>query len=158
MNIFYLNYNPMVCAEEHCDKHVVKMIVEYGQLLSTAHRILDNNQRVYKEAYVNHPSTVWTRTNRSNYKWLSMLFYFLCQEYTYRYNKTHKTYTKLWLEVSQIPKNIPNGEFITPPQCMPDDVKHPLCTIKAYQDYYKKYKVHFAKWTTREKPKFMRYA
>ena len=80
MNIFYLNYNPMVCAEEHCDKHVVKMIVEYGQLLSTAHRILDNNQRVYKEAYVNHPSTVWTRTNRSNYKWLSMLFYFLCQE------------------------------------------------------------------------------
>jgi hypothetical protein len=25
----------------HCDKHVVKMILEYGQLLSTAHRLLD---------------------------------------------------------------------------------------------------------------------
>ena len=38
MNIFYLHNNPKVCAEQHVDKHVVKMIVEYAQLLSTAHR------------------------------------------------------------------------------------------------------------------------
>ena len=41
MNIFYLDNDPKVCAEMHCDKHVVKMIIEYAQLMSTAHRILD---------------------------------------------------------------------------------------------------------------------
>ena len=41
MNIFVLDQNPYNAAEYHCDRHVVKMIVEYAQLLSTAHRQLD---------------------------------------------------------------------------------------------------------------------
>ena len=41
MNIFYLHNDPKVCAELHVDKHVVKMIVEYAQLLSTAKRMTD---------------------------------------------------------------------------------------------------------------------
>ena len=41
MNIFYLHENPEICAEYHCDKHVVKMILETAQMLSTAHRIID---------------------------------------------------------------------------------------------------------------------
>jgi hypothetical protein len=41
MNIFYLDPDPTICAQWHVDKHVVKMILEYAQLLSTAHRILD---------------------------------------------------------------------------------------------------------------------
>ena len=44
MNIFYLDTNPALCAEYHCDKHVLKMIIEYAQLLSTAHRILDGEE------------------------------------------------------------------------------------------------------------------
>ena len=44
MNIFYLDKNFQVNAKLHCDKHVVKMIVEYAQLLSTAHRVLDGEQ------------------------------------------------------------------------------------------------------------------
>jgi len=41
MNIFALDRDPYVAASFHCDKHVVKMICEYAQLLSTAHRQLD---------------------------------------------------------------------------------------------------------------------
>ena len=41
MNVFYLDKDPVVCAEMHNDKHVVKMLVEYAQLMSTAHRIID---------------------------------------------------------------------------------------------------------------------
>lgn len=44
MNIFVLSADPMVAARSHCDRHVVKMIVEYAQLLSTAHRVLDGTQ------------------------------------------------------------------------------------------------------------------
>lgn len=40
MNIFALDRVPGRAAQMHCDKHVVKMLVEYAQLLSTAHRML----------------------------------------------------------------------------------------------------------------------
>ena len=41
MNIFRLHDDPVISAQMMCDKHVVKMVTEYGQLLSTAHRVLD---------------------------------------------------------------------------------------------------------------------
>ena len=41
MNIFYLNNDPKVCAQMHNDSHCSKMIIEYAQLMSTAHRYLD---------------------------------------------------------------------------------------------------------------------
>jgi murein L,D-transpeptidase YafK len=157
MNIFYLSKDPLKCAELHCNKHCVKMIIEYAQLLSTAHRVLDNNVDVYKIAYLNHPSTIWTRKNKANYKWLSMLWVYLCNEYTYRYDKTHLTEKKLKHHLNKTPLNIPEGEFFDPPQCMPEDVKSPS-TIKAYQDYYKKYKQYFAKWKKRPTPNFMEIA
>jgi hypothetical protein len=44
VNIFYLDPDPKICAEMHVSKHVVKMIIEYAQLMSTAHRVLDGTQ------------------------------------------------------------------------------------------------------------------
>lgn len=44
MNLFLLSRDPLTCAMQHCDKHVVKMIIEYAQLLSTAHRVLDGRK------------------------------------------------------------------------------------------------------------------
>jgi hypothetical protein len=41
MNIFVLDQNPFVAARYHCDRHVCKMILEYAQMMSTAHRLLD---------------------------------------------------------------------------------------------------------------------
>ena len=54
MNIFAIDKDPIQSAMWMVDKHVVKMILETAQLLSTAHRILDgkefielkNNRRV----------------------------------------------------------------------------------------------------------------
>ncbi len=41
MNIFYIDKDPKQCAKWMVDKHVVKMILETAQLLSTAHRVID---------------------------------------------------------------------------------------------------------------------
>jgi len=40
MNIFYLHKETKKCAEMHLDKHCVKMILEYAQLLSTVTEFL----------------------------------------------------------------------------------------------------------------------
>ena len=38
MNIFFLDENPKHAAQMQCDKHVVKMVLETAQMLSTAAR------------------------------------------------------------------------------------------------------------------------
>ena len=37
MNIFVLDEDPIKAAAYHCNKHVVKMIIECAQMLSTVH-------------------------------------------------------------------------------------------------------------------------
>jgi hypothetical protein len=109
----------MLCAQYHNDRHLIKMILETAQLLSTAHRVLDGVETVeqkyvdgslparwrnvkrwklsdnrenllYSATHINHPSAVWVRQSVANYMWLSNLLVELCKEYTYRYGKVHK--------------------------------------------------------------------
>jgi len=41
VNIFYLDHDPVFAARAHCDRHVVKMILETAQLLSSAWHVLN---------------------------------------------------------------------------------------------------------------------
>lgn len=44
MNIFALDQDPKAAAQMHNDRHNVKMLLEYSQMLSTAHRVLDGQK------------------------------------------------------------------------------------------------------------------
>lgn len=154
MNIFILSLNPYLCAIFHCDKHVVKMILETAQMLCTCHHLCsnnNNNKSLYKQAFQNHPCTIWARQTTGNYCWLYMLFYNLCKEYTYRYNKIHTCEKKLIDVLNYIPNNISEGNITKFAQAMPDDVKNNNSVI-AYRNYYMKYKKDFCKWTKRDTP------
>ena len=142
MNIFYLDNHVSRCAEMHNDKHCIKMILEYAQLLSTAHRVIDGVVNVglsasgrkkqsyvlpdyrdsvlYSATHINHPSAIWVRQSLSNYMWLSHLLVELCHEYTYRYGKVHKCESigLVKMLLNQVPKNIPNGTFTEPTPAM----------------------------------------
>lgn len=157
MNIFYLSHNPVECAKWHYDKHVVKMILEYSQLLSTAHHLLDGEPSIkcYKPTHKNHPSAVWVREAGQNYCWLHDLLEELCKEYTYRYGKVHKTdSSEIVFNLAMLPKNIKTitGSGVTKmPQCMPDAYK---CddSIEAYRNYYRDGKAHLMAYKNREAP------
>lgn len=45
MNIFILDTKPNKCVEQYLDTHVVKMTLEYAQLLSTVHRLADGTEQ-----------------------------------------------------------------------------------------------------------------
>lgn len=175
MNIFYLHSDPKTCAEMHNDKHCVKMILEYAQLLSTAHRVLDGSHTVllsdsgrkkqayvigderddslYSATHINHPSAIWVRQSNKNYNWLFTLFQKLMNEYTHRYGKVHAT-SRLETVLAQTPKNIPVGDFTEPTPAMPDDIKIKGDSIKSYRNYYIKNKGHLATWKNRNKPEW----
>lgn len=170
MNIFYLDKNPQKCAEMHVDKHCVKMILEYAQLLSTAHRVLDGvltdglsqsgrkrklyvlndsrNEILYSATHVNHPSAVWCRQSDSNYMWLAELLEECCKEYSYRYGKIHKVESSgLMQSLKNIfPKNIPNKPFTEPTPAMPDECKVPGNSLMSYHNYYNMNKSHLWSW------------
>jgi hypothetical protein len=177
MNIFYLHNDPKTCAEMHVDKHCVKMILEYAQLLSTAHRYLDGvptvdrksptgRQRtsyilsdnrdslLYRATHINHPSAIWVRKSQANYFWLYELFGWLCTEYTHRYGKHHAT-ERLDIELSIPPKNIPIGEFTEPTPAMPDHYKVAGDSIQSYKNYYLGDKTRMFSWKKREVPSWV---
>ena len=153
MNIFYLDKNPKVAAQMMCDKHVVKMILESAQMLSTA---LDGDKKadsrgLYKMAHKNHPSTIWVRASSENYRWLWKHFDALLKEYTHRYGKHHAT-ERLRNVLFMPPLNIDiHAPFTEPPQCMPEICKGED-TVLAYQNYYIIEKSGFARWTNRTAP------
>jgi hypothetical protein len=177
MNIFYLDPHPGICAMYHNNMHVIKMVLESCQLLSTAHRVNDgvpyedrtqNNRRIiryrhpnaeldqalYKATHINHPCAVWCRTSPQNYRWLWALTQALAKEYSYRYGKTHKCerdglISMLWIP----PAYFPSQGWSDPAQAMPDHCKHHN-PVEAYRTYYRREKQHLAKWTKRNIPEW----
>ena len=180
MNIFYLDHNPVQAARGHLDKHVVKMILEYAQLLSTAHRILDGKESVvlsasgrkkkvwqlpderdsilYSCTHANHPSAIWARKTKVNYDYLYALFVATCDEYTHRYGKVHLTDKKLREALQQFPNNIHSDDKLHvwhgPTPAMPDECKVAGDHLASYRKYYIDKKADMAKWTNREPPEW----
>lgn len=172
MNIFYLDTDTTACAQAHCDKHVVKMILEYAQLLSTAHRVLDgkawtdltaNKRRItrysltndkegvlYKATHINHPSAIWVRESKANYNWLYDLYSKLLAEYTHRYGKSHKC-GELSASLKDSPATIADVGLTEMPQAMPEACQKPTA-IEGYRNYYSTEKRGMLAYTKRQMP------
>jgi hypothetical protein len=140
MNIFYLNSDPKKAAVIQYNKHVVKMILESAQMLCTAHHCYGSSEQKvnvpYKQAHLNHPSTVWARKSKSTYMWLYDHMIALGKEYTKRYGKEHLTITKCRDFLATPPVHIQGVEFCEPPQCMPEEYKVQGDSVSAYWNYY----------------------
>jgi len=151
MNIFIVNQDPAQAARDLCDKHVVKMIVEGCQMLSTNHRICGSHViyapvNLYKASFANHPCTIWARESFDNYEWLARHTHELCMEYTRRYDKVHSCQQMAkWFMMHVV---LPHGatDSLTPfPQAMPDQYRSTDAVV-AYRKYYLGEKARFAKW------------
>ena len=160
MNIFVLDTNPKLCAQMHCDKHVVKMILEHAQMMCTTHHLHPSGYGrayniPYKVTHKNHPCTVWLRESITNYQWLYSMTYWLNEEYKIRFN--HDVNHKSWDVIQSLPicPSIPyigRTEFA---QAMPDDYKDKNA-VKAYRKYYNMDKIKLHKWTNSNTPEWIR--
>lgn len=170
MNIFVLDESPVMSAQMLCDKHCSKMIVESGQMLSTAHRMLDGkmvrrpsksgktmvkhwildddrDELLYKAVHMGHPCTVWSMVSEENYRWHYEHFVAMGEEFAMRRGKQHLTYTLLKEALAASPRNIPKTgltEFAVAMKQFPDCVV-PGNPVKSYRNYYVNAK-SFAKW------------
>lgn len=182
MNRFILSPLPEIAAMMHCDKHVVKMILEEAQMLSTAHRVIDGTMYIeerhvpgspskvrrikrwkhpdkdmdtilYQATHINHPCAEWSRVCHDNYMWGYELLDNLCEEYTYRYGKVHSVQSSGLMDaLSKAPHNTQWGRPLTEFPQAMPDHCKHRDAVEAYRQYYIKEKVRFAKWTRREVP------
>lgn len=150
MNIFYLDKNTQRCAKYHCDKHVVKMILEYAQILCTVSYQSGENTP-YRPTHQNHPCVIWARQSLANWKWLRDLTAALNEEYKFRFDKkvNHKSYDVIL--TLKLP-NIPDIGITERPQTMPSEFKIQGDPITAYRNYYIYAKQHILSWKKRSKP------
>lgn len=166
MNIFVLSWIIENCVKYHCDKHVVKMILETAQLLSTCQHVVNpieaekwvSEKQIYKKTHQNHPSSLWVRECRENYVWLCHFGLALCKEYAFRYDKQpsdHKCYAILKFLSSQIPPQLaPKGTITQFKMAMPDEYKT-TDPIFSYRLYYLNEKSRMLVWRKRDPPKWV---
>lgn len=139
MNIFILDTDPKLAAKYHCDRHVVKMVLESAQMLST---VLSGP---YKPTHRHHPCTKWVSESRDNAEWLCLLMHWLNQEYKERWNKCddHLAYTKCHHLLEKITQ-LPNVGQATPfALAMPEQYKT-ADPVESYRAYY--HSKIFASW------------
>lgn len=136
LNIFFVDTDPKICAQSYCDKHVIKMIVETAQLLSSAHHLANSTvkESVYRLTHKNHPCSIWVRQSKENYKWTLALLYELIYEYEKRYQR-YKHKTKEKMIYLRIVPDLPEIDFSEPPQALPIHFKR-KSSVEAYREYY----------------------
>lgn len=152
MNIFFLDRDIEENVKFHADKHVVKMCIEYAQLLSSVHHETGTgNEQMYKLTHKNHPDAVWARSSLENYEYLLSLAILLGDEYTHRYGKHHKSIGIV--ERLPVPR-LPELPFQEPPKCVHDDFKGIEDTVQAYRAYYNRDKAYMCTWKKRPIPEW----
>lgn len=154
MNIFVLDKDPYEAAKLHCDLHVIKMILESAQMLSTACRIngLDFG---YKKTHVNHPCTKWVLESKQNWLWLYSLANKLNDEYMYRWCKTvpHKSMTV----INGLPTpSLPDIGLTPFAIVVPDKYLVKNDPVLSYRNYYIGDKAKIARWKLRNTPEWFK--
>ena len=178
MNIFFLDIDPVKCAQWHCDRHCVKMITEHAQMMSMAIWYHDHEQamRLYAEGHIMnaphtvtgkkarndshlmHPCTMWVRESKKHFDWLKIMSFELSHEYYHRFGRFHNpprhhsSYVNCIAHLDS--SKIPDNPWEQPPQAMPEEYRG-MDAAEAYHLLYGKEKIRFATWKDRPVPEWM---
>lgn len=155
MNIFLLDSDIEKCTEYMVNSHIVKMITEHAQMLSTTVR-LNGFDVGYKITHENHPCTKWVRTSLSNWLFLRELTECMHHEWQYRYDHPSTHIHKAFEIIKTLPlPNIPDIGLTPFAQAMPEKYQH-KDTVVAYRNFYNGDKRHLFKWKKRETPPWIK--
>lgn len=105
---------------------------------------------IYWGVHSKHPCTLWCRESKSNWEWHKWHALYLCDEYKFRYGKTHASKQIIDLIISNS-IDLPNKCLTRFALAMPEEYKT-KSAVKSYRAYYQMEKSKFAKWSKRKPP------
>jgi hypothetical protein len=149
MNVFALSKDPAKAARWHMTRHLIKMPLEYAQLLSTASHLVGKPQG-YRPTHKGHPSTKWVCSSVENWRWLRELALELGAHYQQVYGRRHKsTIIVDGLKVPPLPRVPVSPVDLAMYDWVKYRVKEPStwpAAVSAYRTYYRSCKLHIAEW------------
>lgn len=151
MNIFAVDADPIAAAQALPDKLVVKMALETTQILSTVSHSL-GTPGPYRPTHAAHPSVKWAGSSVANWQWTLRHGLALCDEYNYRYGKTHACRTVL-LDIAERAARPERGELQPFYTAMPEQYRG-ASPVDSYRAYLRVEKAYYAKWTRRSAPEW----
>lgn len=155
MNIFALDTDPEACAQAHCDKHVVKMILEHTQMVCSVAHKYNLSDVPYKSAHRNHPCTLWVGESRENVIWLMALTIHLNDEKQVRFpGVDHKSLAVMLNVAPRLLHYLPDVPMTPFAQAMPEDCRQSDAVL-AYRQYYRIHKRHLHTWSKRNSPSWL---
>lgn len=143
MNLFWLR------AALLADPHVVKMPLEYAQLLSNAYYTYGQQSPCgYRETHARHPCSIWVAQSRQHWDAVVQLAFGVLREYTRRFSRVHAC----WYKIAHMVRSPPRFDKAPPtfksgtargqldsfndvPLCMPEEFMHESAAV-AYHRYY----------------------
>lgn len=147
MNIFATDSSPLISAKNLVNVHCVKQILESAQLLCSQ---FPKGEAPYKRTHYNHPCSIWTRRNVNNYKWLLEHALAICQEYSERYGRVHKSLAVIrWCETNYWKLDLPEEPQTDFPQCFGEFYQQCFIannSVQSYRNYYNLAKRHLFQW------------
>ncbi len=170
MNIFILDLDHKKNAKYHCDKHIVKMISELCQILSTVIyettgetikasdtdeflKIYPGRKETIEPTHSNHPCNRWVMESMDNFEWTMSLLDELHKEWIFRFghkhDKVHASYYKLidgYIDPILSRKGLTKFIAVVEDDCLTDDV------VESYRKYYNTHKRNLFSWKNREVP------
>lgn len=153
MNFFWLHPDPIICAQQNADKHVVKIPLEACQCLVTA---FPKEVSPYKHTHSNHPLSIWARSSLENWNMLATFGKALFQEYTFRYGKRHKSEDVLDWMIQNRPSISSLGITLVP-RCFAEHkglIPETDNLFDDYRSYMRVAKSHLFNWKGRPTPEW----
>ena len=146
MNIFATSPDPILCAQALDDKRVVKMVLETGQIISSARHLLGMGA-VYRPTHLSHHCVLWAAADHAHLLWTFQLLRALSAEYTFRYGREHLTWTKY--------RGVAPPDSPVMPRYFVNVTRYP-----ALNDVHQAYRLHLIdkwnrsepRWTKRDRP------
>ena len=155
MNVFACHSSPDMAARALADRHVVCMVRETAQILSTTARELGlDDSDLYASTHLHHPVVVACIWDSGYRNWVIRHGRALAREYTHRYDRVHASSVVLDRAAHRLRQLGPPSILTSFPLAMPEEFK--------FDDPHESYRRYLAakysrwgqaaRWTRRTRP------
>lgn len=165
MQIFWLHEDIQKNARRYNDTHCNKIILEIGQIVSTAAKLNGaTDKRLYSKTHVNHPVVQWAAESKANIYNALQLMDALNDEKHRRFGSgDHLAYTKIYERINweDLLKghDFPHEDETVPPQTFDEKYQTEGETfpqvVEGYKTYYRHAKADISEYKHSPTPEFM---
>lgn len=163
MNVFICEVDPRESAKSLSDKHVVKMVVETTQILSSVCALRNvKDESLYRPTHTGHPVVVRSVNDDNYLRWVIDHGKALLSEYIHRYGRLHASSTVMLRaeEILTTHFDVPDVATFDEawPKCVLDEFRGDSLVTAYRKHLIQKYNrwARQPKWTNREYPTWLR--